>query len=459
LAGGTPIVITDAPQTFGAAWLPDNAIVFADSRFTGLKRVSDAGGPPVMLTKPAAGELGHAWPDALDGGRAIVFTAATSPSDGDAGPIAVVPYEPGAPGRVRAAHTTFSAAESARAAGPDYIAYTRRDELYAIPFDRTRLIAAGNEQPIGPRVAPLQFAISRSGALVFGPSLVTLGADPMIWPLGSEARLPLTGLGRARAAMLSPDGRRVAIVSTDDASSDIWVRDLERRTTTRITHGGINATPIWSADSTTLYYAARPSARFEVWRRDAAATSPAMSVASRDDAHLFPTSVVGDRLVFTAANQGTSIWMMPTVGGPASGLVDSAYDDVAGVLSPDNKLLAYQSDDSGRWEIYLLRLSDKRRTSVSSGGGVAPFWSPDGTMLYYTSGGRLMGATVKHGEPSTAALISSLPNASRPIGIAPDGVVRLTSDVTARPDRAVLTLEWGRELRQLLGPPGPSLIR
>ncbi|HEX6974019.1 MAG TPA: winged helix-turn-helix domain-containing protein [Vicinamibacterales bacterium] len=456
-SGGAPVILADAPQVFGAAWLPDNAIVFADSRFGGLKRVADAGGAAVPLTRPSAGEIGHAWPVALAGGRAVMFTVATSPQESASGRITLIPYERG--GSQRTAQTLIDVADAARPMGDDYIVYSRRGELHAVPFDALRLAAAGDDRVIATGVASLQFAVSRSGALVYGGA--SDGQPATIWRQGSDAGLAIGDVAGAQPAALSPDGTRATVVSDEETVSDVWVKDLERGVATRITHGGTNVLPIWSADGNTVFYASRQGdAPFEIWRRDSGAETPAVRVVSQPGAHAFPTSVAAGTLVFTVAGQGVSIWRAPVSGGAASVLVDSGFDDVAGALSPDGSLLAYQSNESGRWEVYLLRLADKRRIAVSAGGGTAPSWSSDGRALFYTSGARVLRSSIDAaGTVSPATPVTTLAPHAHMIGLSPDGRIAFAQGGRAYATHAVLTLESLRELQQLLGPPGPALPR
>jgi Tol biopolymer transport system component len=175
--------------------------------------------------------------------------------------------------------------------------------------------------------------------------------------------------------------------------------------------------------------------------------------------HLFPSSAAAGALAFTAVGPGTTVGIVPARGGPSVTLVDTAFDDEAGTLSPDGRLLAYQSDESGRWEIYTLRIADRQRAAVSAGGGTAPFWSRDGKVLYYTSAGNLMRTAIDAaGNPGNAVVATALDSA-RAIGATPDGRVLLVRDSVARPKEAVVTLEWVRELRRILGPPSTALPR
>jgi eukaryotic-like serine/threonine-protein kinase len=462
LAGGLPIALTDAPQPFGATWLDDGRIVFASSARGGLLRVSDRGGEAESLTTPAAGagEIRHAWPSVLPGGRALLLTVATSPLDGASGRIAVMPLD----GR-GAWRTVIESADLARPVTADYIAFSRGSELHAAAFDRTRLVITGPEQAVVSGMRALDFAISDTGAVAYA---VASGAPP-----SSFGWIPSTGgpslsseLAGLQAAALSPDARHIAGVSGDQTSADIWVGDVSRGATTRITHGGANVAPVWSSDSATVFYAASKGGPFELWNRDASGGTSATAVysAAGNQRHVFPSSVShdGTRLAYeeTGGPARGDIGVLTLGGGAAERVVQTPFDDMNGMLSPDGRQLAYQSDEPGRWEIYLVRIADRHRTGISTGGGSDPFWSPDGRMLFYRSGDRLMSVSVDAtGERIGSPTVSTTLSGALAAGIAPDGRILLRHDGAGAPTHAVLTLEWIRELRKALGPPTATLPR
>ncbi len=130
-----------------------------------------------------------------------------------------------------------------------------------------------------------------------------------------------------------------------------------------------------------------------------------------------------------------------------------------GVLSPDGRWLAYQSDESGRWEIYLPKLDDRQRIPVSSSGGRDPMWAPTGTSLVYrTASAAVRAAIDASGHPVGAPTpIAALAGATV-LGIAGDRMLARAGG-EALPAHAVLTLEWSRDLQRILGPPATALPR
>ena len=137
-----------------------------------------------------------------------------------------------------------------------------------------------------------------------------------------------------------------------------------------------------------------------------------------------------------------------------------AFDETAPALSPDGSLLAYQSDEGGRWDVYVQRIADGRRVIVSTSGGDRPFWSADGTTIVYRAGTTLERAGVR---ADTLTVSSPSPvgdiRADVPLGLDPRGrvLVDQRSEVTGA--AAVIALRWDHEARRLLGPPAAAMPR
>jgi eukaryotic-like serine/threonine-protein kinase len=473
LAGGLPIALTDAPQPFGAVWMDDQRIVSASSLRGGLLRVSERGGDAEPLTQPSvdAGEIGHVWPALAPGGRALLFIVATSPIEGAAGRVAIMDA-----GRPHPAwQAIIDAADLARAVSPDYIAFSRGGELHAAAFDRTRLTIAGPEQAVAAGMARAQFDASASGALIYAASGTSSAA--MTWvPPGPEADLP-PGLAALRGARLSPDGSLIAGVTQEPGTADVWVGDVRRGAMTRLAHGGINVAPVWGGtpSAPVLFYGSSKGGAFRVWTRDTGARAAETEVVVADRSsrrHLFPSSFApadsamtrapGGLLALTVSGDSTrgDVVVVPIAGGSAVLSVQTPADEINGMLSPDGRFLAYQSDESGRWEIYLVRIADRRRTNISTAGGTDPAWSADGRMLLFRAADSLVSVSVDATAERVGAPATITPLAGRSLVLgALDGRILLRRDAEQAPRQAVLTLEWIRELRGLLGPPNATLLR
>jgi Tol biopolymer transport system component len=250
---------------------------------------------------------------------------------------------------------------------------------------------------------------------------------------------------------------------TDAAKPDLWVGDLVTGTAARITHNGTAAAPVWNHDGNSVWFAASTGGPFAVYQReiDSLQSPRRIFAGSR---HAFPSSVSRDGSVLAItmidASSGSDVWTLPATGGEPRPLIQTPFEEEAAAFSPSGQLLAYQSNEAGRWEIYTHRLSDHRRSSVSTSGGTAPFWSADGRALFFASGTRLMRAEIgPDGATIGTPAVWASREGARPIGIDPRGRVLFERDGVRPAQSAVLTLHWDREVRQLLGPPSPALPR
>lgn len=466
LSGGAPVVLADAADPLGGVWTSRGRIVYAGAA-AGLLQVPDGGGEPEPLTEPRAdqGEVRHAWPALSPSGDLLFFTAASVPGwHDDSGRLAVMEMD-----RAPARWTTLLAGVGRAQAVADALVFSRNTELQAVGFDRVRTALAGTPVPVATGIATTavgaHFAASPAGALLYTEAAPAATGSPLVWwtpsglvPGGERAR-PLA------APALAPDGARLAGSDPGAASrSDVWIVELGRAASTRLTHAGVNVSPVWSPDGRMVYYASRSEGAFEIWRRDAGATGPAARLHA-SGRHAFPVSASPDGTLLAFQEYAPAarwdVSALPLSGGTLQPLVQTPFDDVNAMFSPDGQLVAYQSNEAGRWNVYVQRRADGRRTAVSAEGGERPFWSPDGRALYYRGGDRLMRASV--GPASELRIGASEPigdiHGADVIGVDSAGRVLIERGAAGASGRAIVALNWTRELRQLLGPPTALLPR
>lgn len=463
--GGGSVTITEASQPFGAAWLDDGTIVFAPSAAGGLMRINENGGSAQPLTTPhaASGELSHAYPSPAPDGKGVIFVIRTSPLPSSAGRLALLPH-------ARSEQTSWKVlvdrVDVGGPVGSEFLAFIREGGVNAVAYDSLRQTTAGVSQVVDGVISP-HLALSRSG------SMASVGLhwtyprtpSPPAWEWSVAAVARPERLSSMDQGTLSPDGRYLAGIDRQSGSDDVWVESLERGTRVRLTYTGPNAQPAWSADSSVVFYALRRQGAFEIWSREASGAGDATRVLGKGNRHVFPSSVsdMGDiALVQAGGPTRSDVGIFRTATSETQMIAQTPFDEIAPAISRDGSLVAYQSDESGQWEITLVRRSDGRRRVVSRGGGLRPFWSRDGRVLYFEQDGELMSVTVDPATDATGAPIAVVHlNGARPVGIAPSGAVLLhrAGDPHLRVDSAALTVNWIEHLRRTLVPPMPSTPR
>jgi len=442
-AGGSASILTDAPAPGGASWGPDGRIAFAGSRAGGISVVSEEGGAGITLTVPRAdrGEVRHVYPAWLPRGG-LLFTVLRTP-------------EPDAPGELSAMaaaardwKTLRGGVSRAALAAPGYLLLATGSDLQAATFDETALALTGGADSILTSVGGGRnvtgFAIG-GGTLVAATSSPANGAARLAWADGADAAT----LARLTAIVISPDSRRAAGVIADGAS-DIWMADLESGTLTRMTFEGSNVSPAWSADGSRLYFASRTSGAFGLAMRrlDDRAVSP---IRTASTGNVFPSSVAADgRIAVTivGADGHTVVGLVSNTGGTIKVLAAGPFDEASPAFSPDGAWLAFESSESGRTEIVARDLRDGRRVPVSNGGGERPRWSADGRWIYFDAGQRLMRAAF---DPAGSLRAPETVDTGhgRAVAVTPAGRVLVAASADGT-DRALVVVQWLRELRQRL---------
>lgn len=464
VSGGAPVTLAEAADPLGAAWTANGHIIFAGAA-PGLRLVADTGGEPVTFTtpNPREGEVRHMRPAVVPGTRFVLLTIATGLEADSPGRISLLDLT----ARARPPVVLLANAVAALAPSREMIAFATGSELQVAALDVLRGHVAGAPQTAVGNVAfsrgTAQFATAVDGTSIVLTAEPTTAQRTLSWS-GGEPEDAGIALDALRSAALSPDGRRVAGFSRNDAAkSDLWIGDLVTGTTSRLTHGETASSPVWNRNGGSVWFAASTGGQFAIHQREIDSLQPPRRVFA-GSGHAFPTSVSPDGSVLAItvidATTGADIWTLPAGGGHARPIIRTTFDERAATFSPNGQFLAYQSNDAGRWEIYTHRLSDHRRASVSTNGGISPFWSPDGSALFFVSGNRLMRAVIGAGGETvgTPTVWSNLDGA-RLIGMDGRGRLLLEGDPARAAQSAILTLQWDREIRQLLGPPSPSLPR
>jgi len=441
ISGGTPLTLCSAPNDRGGTWSIDDVIVFAPTTTSGLLRVPAAGGDPEALTEldEAARERTHRWPYFQRDGKHLIFTSQQIGVDFDSAKIEMLSLD-------SMTRTVLQHGGSyGRILPGGHVVYAREGTLYAAPLDHDRLELAGTPAPVlegvkfDTRNGGAQYAFSESGTLIYraggsievDSSLALFDRDGNESPVIEEVR----NYGTPR---FSPDGRKLAIsiFDPDGAESDIWVHDLDRDTLTRLTFGERKDNhPVWSPDGTTVAFASyREGVMPNLYLKSADGSGEARRLSTAEEPQ-WPLAFTpdGKYLIYNVWNSETlgDLVVMPLESDePAKPFLDTPFWEVSADLSPDGRWLAYNSNESGRSEVYVRPFPKAAgKWLISTDGGRFPKWSPDGKELFYIDGQRLMGVPVESRENSFVAgkpqQIASKkfggPPAARPYDISPDG--------------------------------------
>lgn len=414
--GSGEVDLCAAPAARGGSWGDDGNIIATLSVPGALSRIPSAGGAPTAITMldQSHGEVTQRWPQLLPGGKAVLFTSHTTTGAYDGASIMAVSLAN------HRAKTLLSGGTFGRyiaaPSGAGYLLYVKRATLFAVRFDPDRLEIHGTPTPVLDQVAynpgsgSAQFGISANGALVYriGGSSNRLVNVQWMEPSGSLQPL-LVKPGFYERPSLSPDGSRLGMEVTDGSNSDLWIYEPRRDAMTRLTNGlGGDPGPVWSPDGRYLVF---DSPNGTMWTRADGSSQPRPLTGSKSVQQPWSFSPDGARLALMQATSSGEyhIWTVEVSiseagiqAGPASPFVQTTYDERHPSFSPDGKMLAYSSNESGSFQIYVRKFPDDgRRWQVSSSGGVYPEWSGGANELFFrTEDNRIMvaGYSVKGGE-------------------------------------------------------------
>ncbi len=423
-SGGPPQTLARAPTGRGAAWSREGVIVFAPSSSGALLQVPAAGGEPKPVTQLDASrqETSHRWPQFLPDGRRFLHFIVSSQQREHWGIYlgSLDSKEEMDSKKTRLVATDSSAAFAGPATGRGYLLFLRERALMAQRFDPGKLELSGEAFPVAEPVGVetgfwrARFSVSESGVLVYDSS--GGGNRQLVWMDHGGKRLETVGaLGAYWQLDLSPDGRRVAAMRSDPQTgdSDIWLFDVARAASSRFTfHPAIEGFPVWSPDGSRIAFYSTRDGPWNLYQKAASGTGEDESLL-KTQADKWPTdwSRDGRFLLFGESDAKTrmDLWVLPLTaetkdaGRKPMPFLRTEFHERNGRFSPDGKWVAYDSNESGRYEVYVREFLPGQPASggkwpVSTGGGVGPRWRGDGKELFYLAPDRkLMAVEVKAG--------------------------------------------------------------
>ena len=461
VSGGPPQLVCDSPvsELGGAAWADDGSVL-VPSMNGSLMRAAPSGGKCVEIVKPDAARGELLEPESLPGGEGILFASLGGFQTSQAH-IAVLDLKTGK------SQVIISQGTNPRYVEPGFVVFGRSGAILAAPFDPHGLKLLGQPFPVVERAMPdsaygiEQFAVSRSGVLAYVAGTRTAVKRRIV--LADRKGVSTTVTADANSyedLSLSPDGREIAM-TVEGASWNIWVYHLDRGTLTRLTFENDNRDPLWTPDGKRVVYTSLRNGLYGLYWRPADGSGPEeLLSASKNWVFANSWSADGRFLAFGQqdAETGFDILILP-VGGDRKPypFVRSSFREWFGEFSPDGRWIAYESNESGRSEVYLRPFPGPGgKWQVSTEGGARPEWSRDGRELFYFESDRMMRVTVDSGHalavgrPELLFPCNCL-NSGRYYEVTPDAKHFLLIQ-NAQPVSPVaqinLVLGWGSELER-----------
>jgi eukaryotic-like serine/threonine-protein kinase len=409
LPGGVPVELAPAALTsVGGRWGDDGRIVYTPGFADALWTIPSGGGQAHELTKVdrAAGEVSHRWPCILPGGKGVLFTIKQAANETfDDAAIAIADAATGEH------HVLIQGGSMPGYLDSGQIVFARSGKLYAVGFDLATRAIHGAPAPVldgvatGPMTGAAWYDVTRNGFLAYAPGGRVIEAGRFSWEGTGHAAQILDRLNAENfggGVRLSRDFKR-AVIQIAGANDKLWLIDLEQMNTTRLTAGGGNDNPgLLSPDGRWLLFVSdRDGGGYHFFRMPLGGGEPQPLMAGNGqlNAITYPAHMLGfssqstkdgsDAYVMSVAEDGSAAGKPILVAGGPGDQSDPA-------VSADGTLVAYQSVESGRGEIYVARLADLgARRRMTNDGGAVPLWSRDGSRLFYLSNNRVYSETLR----------------------------------------------------------------
>ena len=486
LGSGAPQALAPAINTRGGTWGADGVILFAPTAGK-IFRVPASGGSPVAETTLDR-QTAHRFPSFLPDGRHFLFYAAGSP---DTAGIYLGALNASAPHRLTPANTGGVYLSSVRGAGsrPDdarnaseggWLLWAREGALVAQRLDVDRSALTGDPVTLADQVVVDQIFTAASAS----------ASGQVAYRTGAGTRRQLTWLDRSGAARgtvgdadsnvlsslrVSPDGHRVAVYRTVQGNTDLWLLDGVR--TSRLTFSPANEQfPVWSPDNSRLAFISSPAGQLGIYQMPTSGAgaeelivSPGRTMApsswSKDGRYLLYRSI--------DPQTNSDLWVVPMEGEHRPWVfLQTPFNEVRAEFSPDGRWVAYESNESGRMEIYVRPFvppgppgttpsTAAAQWQVSTAGGIAPVWRPDVKELYYLNpAGTMMSAPIAVSGTtfSAGAPVALFPahivgggldsSANRQYDVAPDGRFLINTVMNEAVAPITLIQHWNPEAKK-----------
>jgi Tol biopolymer transport system component len=478
VTGGAAITLADAPSTRGGSWSEDDSIVFSPNQIAGtrLLRVSAVGGQATPLTALARGEVIHAWPQVLPGGKALLYTSSGVAGAYNDANIVVQALPDGLPKVVQRGgfHGRYVAS--------GHLLYVHEGNVFAIRFDVNRLETVGEPvlalEGVNSNVLTggAQFTSSTTGTLVYLPGPMTGAGNPISWLSDDGRTAPLeTAPANWLSPRFSPDGTRLAMEIRDAQASDVWILDAAHNKRVRLTSDPApDQRPVWTPDGRRIVFASTRADQLTLnlyWQRADGSGEAQRLTNSKNPQSASSWHPGGRFLAFEekTAEANSDIMILRVDGDDAAGwrvgtptaFLHSSAPELDPTFSPDGRWLAYVSLESGRPEVYVRPFpgpGNARRI----GAGANPTWSQIADDIFYGVNGQIMvasyatdGRTFRSEEPRLwSERRYQFRGTTRMFDLHPDGkrfaLAPATEAGTANQDKVIFVFSFFDELLRIV---------
>jgi eukaryotic-like serine/threonine-protein kinase len=403
-AGGAVLTLCEAPTGFGGSWSREGVIIFAPTNTSPLLQVPSTGGAPSPVTELASGAVSNYWPCFLPDGRHFLFLSrilTTGASEQDTINVGSLDSKETRP---------LFQGSSSIAYAQGHVLFHRAGLLLAQPFDVARLKTVGDAFPVLERVqfeltsSRGIFAVSENGVLVYQPGEVASAFQLTWFDRNGKSVGVLGDPGNyfTPSPAFSPDGQRVAVqvqTGAGSVASDIWVYEIQRGIPTRFTFNpAAERAPLWSPDGSRIVYGSTRNVTVDLYQKPANGTGDEeLLLESGFDKYPMSWSHDGRFILYQeiAPRVGGDLWVLPLEGErkPFT-FLQTQFNELAPTFSPDARWVAYNSDETGRMEIYVAPFPGPGgKRQVSTAGGMFPRWRGDGKELFYLAANNRLMAT------------------------------------------------------------------
>jgi serine/threonine-protein kinase len=404
VTGGSSVEICDAPDSRGIAWVNESTLVFNPTFAAALSVVSLSDGVARPLTQldESAGERSHRWPHALPDGKSVLFLCQYYGRDYDEGDIMMVDLESGE------RRVVYRGGASPRYVASGHLLFVRDESVFAIPMDPETGLTSGLATPVLDRVwtsigdqevcdGSAQFDVSANGLLVYRSSLNRSRKSQAYWLDMASGEFEAIGSVSAQSyPVLSPDGRRLALMRGETDDPDVYIVDLETGIDSRLTfEDGGDQLGCWSPDSKMVYYT-RPTVdgTWVVYRKAADGTGAEVEIVRLDNTIIADDVTPDGRWLLLTVWSGANLWDLnkldlesPEEG--LQGLLTGPEQQYACVASPDGQWLLHHQNAGEVWNLYVRRLADaggRWEIAEATSQFQHAVWSEDGRTIYARDG-------------------------------------------------------------------------